>query len=430
MLNQFKIITFIFILIFLFTIYFSISNSYISSDAPYYLSVARDISKGYIPYKDIYLSYTPLMMYMNAPIYYIFEKFNYKNFLIFQYFIIFLTQLIFFKISRNKSRNSVTLSLFLTVLFGLAILSSDGNYINLEVYSLLSVMIAIYFYLNSQILFTGFFLALSFLFKQYGILNFIPFIFLIYNSENEIVKRLVLLGFGAVLPVLFFLIYFVVIKNLSLNSLLAQLSGVEYIKYSVNKFPGFFNWILGAKVFLLLVIPVLILVRKKVFERKNIPWLIGIIVSLLPTFLNSFQHYFINALPYIFMLIMINWKKDFEKALKPLIFGGLLFSLMLIIRVSKYSEVYVKQISTAEKVKQLVPEGNTIFLNGGIRYLYSLNDYNNPFRKRIGYSYIHFLSAEDFEAVKFLSDSLINTSCTERIELGERKYYLKLLTRN
>src|SRR5680860_137054 len=65
----------------------SILYGYISWDAPYYLSISRDVANGLTMYKDIYNSYTPVMMYLNAGIFKVFDQPGYFFYLGFQYLI-------------------------------------------------------------------------------------------------------------------------------------------------------------------------------------------------------------------------------------------------------------------------------------------------------------------------------------------------------
>ena len=400
--------------------------SFISSDAPYYLSVSRDIAKGLVPYKDIYLSYTPLMMYLNASLFLLSEDLSYNFFLLFQVLIIIISLFIYLKIIIESFQLSGSSSFFLTLVLGIAILSSDGNYINLEVYSILSVLAAIYFYKNQNFFFTGFFLGVSFLFKQYGILNFAPFILLIFSANTKILYRILLVGLGGVLPVLLFLIYFVFLEKVELISIIEQLSGVKYIQYATGKSQSFYNWILGAKVFLILFIPIVIFLRSKLVKRGNLPWLIGILIFLIPTILQSFQHYFINTLPYIFVLLAANWKPNLPAISKSLILGSLIMVLILNIRLVRYKDVYTRQVYLSELMQSYLPKGSSVFLNGGVRFLYFLNKYDNPMKEKIGYSYFHFLDTEHFKNIKILSENPIKDISFKTIILKNRIFYLKL----
>jgi len=426
MFNNFRIFVVIIFFIFLISILFSIIYSHISLDAPYYLSVARDISQGYIPYKDIYLSYTPLMMYLNALVHLSIEEFNYKIFLGFQYAIMLIAQLIYFRLLVRYLKFSILHALFLSLIVGIAILSADGTYINLEVYIFLAVISALFAYQVDKLFLTGIFLGISFILKQYGILNFVPFFFLIYFSKDRIFKNSMLLSSGAVATLIVFLFYFVIIQGISVLSILKQLIGYQYIQYATVRSPDLYTWLVGAKVFLILFIPLALILNKKLFSKKNLPWFIGVTVNILPTFLQAFQHYVILAFPYLFMLYALNYKSIDFSLPKSMLISGLALAVLLNLRIFRYQEVYSHQVATANVAKKIIPKDTEIFLNGDIRFLYCLNNYQNPLRKKIGYSYFHFLTEKGFTGIKILSPFPIENIETEQIRLVDQIFYLKL----
>ena len=163
--------------------------SYISSDAPYYLMVAKDISKGAIPYKEIYLSYTPIMMYLNSLLFLVFEEPNYKIFLSFQFLLIAIVLFIFLRIIIKYFMLSVIDAILLTSFMGVSILSSDGNLIILEVYSMLMVIIAFFCFQKGYYVLVGIFLGLSFFCKQYGLINFLPFYLYIFLTKRNVLEN-------------------------------------------------------------------------------------------------------------------------------------------------------------------------------------------------------------------------------------------------
>ena len=426
MYNHFKITVFITGLVFLTGLILSLVFSYVSSDAPYYLSVARDISQGSVPYKDIYLSYTPLMMYLNALVFLIFEQNHYNYFLFFQFVIIFFSQFVFFKTIRKYFQLSRWPALFLAVILGIAILSSDGNYINLEVYSLLCVLSAFYFYKGNAYILTGFCLGLSFFFKQYGILNFLPFYLLILFSRENVFSKILYLSCGGIIPLILFLGYFMGAQQIPLMSIINQLSGVEYIKYAVSGAPSLISWLIGGKVFVMLLFCVALIHRKDFKKPVNIALLIGVLVNLLPTFVQSFQHYYLNTFPYIFILLVYNWNNNYAKVFKPLILSVILIAGLLFFRSVKYRNVYQQQLIMANVVENYITKGNEVFLNGGVRFLYFLNNYQNPIKEKIGYSYLSNLDQNLFENIKVLSHTPLKSRNAKKILLADEKFYIKL----
>ena len=426
MLKRLQLMVSLMLLVFLVSVFFSLTYSHISLDAPYYLSVARDISLGYIPYKDIYLSYTPLVMYMNSLVYLIIEDFSYKIFLGFQYSIMLLSQIIFFQLLLRHFKISFSNSALLSMVLGIAILSADGSYINLEVYMFLAVISALYFFYKDYIIVSGIFIGISFLLKQYGLLNFLPFFLLIYLTKKRPGLNMILFMLGSASTIIVFLFYFVIIQGVPVISILEQLSGIKYIKYVSNRSPSIYTWILGAKVFLILFIPMAVLLGKKLLLKKNIPWVVGIVMNLIPTFLQAFQHYVILTFPYLFILFALNWKSANTLFFKSILISGFAMAILLNLRVFRYQEIYANQIEVAKTAEKYVPRETEIFLNGDIRFLYCLNNYKNPLREEIGYSYFHFLETEDFEKIKVLSPFPLPNIPTNEILLVDKFFYLKL----
>lgn len=425
--KHFKITVFFLTFIFLFGLVLSLAFSFISSDAPYYLSVARDISQGSVPYKDLYLSYTPLTMYINAFLFAMLSENNYNYFLFFQFLIIIMGISVYYKTISKYFKLSTLSALFLSLILGVAILSTDGNYINLEIYSILFLFLAFYFFFKKSFIITGIFLALSFFCKQYGILNFIPIYFLIIQQGEKIFLKSLSISLGGVIPLFFFLVYFIGFQKIPLINLIDQLNGLKYLEYVANEFPSMLNWILGGKVFLILLLSCFIFVRKSYKKPLNIGFLLGILVSLVPSFVQSFQHYFLNTFPYIFLLLAFNWGSEKKTVLIPLVFSNaILISAFWYSRVIKYRDVYENQVQLAQQSQEYLPEDSRVFINGGARFLYFLNNYQNPLKEKIGYSYLSNLPIDFFKNVNVLSSYPLNFDGRKVIVISNQKLYLKL----
>ncbi|SDR69417.1 hypothetical protein [Gramella sp. MAR_2010_147] len=364
----------------------SLIYAYISFDAPYYLAIARDISNGLVPYKDISSLYAPLMMYLNSLIFLFFEDPDYNYFLFFQYAIIFSSAGLLYLLARKLNLNKQK-SLFLSLFLILAILSSDGININLEVYLILCVFCSFWFLINKHFFLAGAFLSLSVLVKQYGVFNFIPFFLLIFYYHNFNKKNLIKFLIGASIPVILFLIYYVFINNVSFLELLDQLSGRGYGQKNVSRSRSLFTWLVGSKVFLLLLLPLLFLKIKPFKDKISGILILGIIVNLVPVLIQVFPHYFIITFPYIFMLFVRNERNINKKFIYISNISLMVICLLLFLRIFRYKDVYGEQLNNAEKYKNEYPEGSIVFLAGPIRYLYILNDYQNPVLEQVGYDY-------------------------------------------
>jgi len=426
MLCRLQLMVFIMLIVFLGSIYFSLTYSHISNDAPYYLAVARDISVGYVPYQDIYLSYTPLVMYLNSLVYLAIDDFNYKIFLGFQFLIMLISLIIFFILLVRQFKILLLDSGLISLILGIAILSADGSYINLEVYLLLAIITAIYLFFCNHFFFTGVLVGISFFMKQYGLLNFFPFLLLIYLTKSRPWFKLIHFMLGSLFALMLFLLYFMFIQDVPVDSILDQLSGIKYIKQVSKELPSIYSWILGIKVFIILFTPIVFSLRSRLFTKKNLPWLFGILINVIPTFLQAFQHYVILTFPYLFVLLALNWKSTNTLYLKSLFISGFALAILLNVRNLRYKNVYYRQIYLAEGMKNYVPSGSAIFLNGGVRTLYLQNNYENPLRQSVGYSYFHYLKTKDFTRINILSNKRLQEVHTERISIDNRFFYLKL----
>ena len=364
----------------------SVVFAYISTDAPYYLSMARDIALGSIPYKDIFSSYTPVAMYLNSVVRLITDNPSYHLFLTFQYCIMAISVVFFFKISRSEGLEKA-LSIFLSLFLFIAILSSDGSYINLEVYVIMFCFIAYYLLIKKKFFWCGFFLALGFFSKQYGIFNFLPFfllIFVYHGYQKEYFLKFIL---GAFLPLIFFLIYFVFVQQVSFTSLLQQLTGSGYDQEMMELETTLFRFLAGAKILILLLIP-FIFVRINPFQNKIDAVLIfGILVNLLPLYIQTVSHYFILCFPFVFILLARNIDLSNKKFFMLSNFVLLIIAGLLFARINRYKGVYDEQLKLAAETRKEYPVGSDVFLYKHFRFLYILNDYRNPVLEEIGYRY-------------------------------------------
>ncbi|MFV8224400.1 hypothetical protein [Christiangramia aquimixticola] len=391
--RRFKILNIVWGFILSLLIILSILYAFISTDAPYYLSIARDISRGYAPYKDIFSSYTPVMMYLNSLLHLWVEQPSYHFSLVFQYIITTIAVVFFYKICRIEKQGK-TMSVFLSFFLFISILSSDGTYINLEVYVIMFSLIAFYLLLKERFLWSGVFLALGFFSKQYGIFNFLPFLLLIV-SYHGFRKHLVKFIIGGLAPLFIFLIYFVFFERVEFQDLALQLTGSGYDQEMIELETTWFRFLAGAKIFILLVVP-LVLIRRNPFRDKiDSVLILGIFINLLPLYIQTVSHYFILTFPYIFILLARNIDFSNRRILVVsnvvlVIIAGLLFT-----RIFKYREVYNEQLDLAEKIQNVYPVGSKVFLYKHFRFLYILNDYQNPVLKEIGYRY-GFKPDQDF----------------------------------
>lgn len=377
--------------------FLALKFAWISADAPYYLTLARHLSAGEALYKDVMNDYTPLVIYFFSIFYWFADNPNYLIFLTGQLLVILFSGLLVY---RNLRLYQVDYwcSAMTAAAYCLALISSDGNYINLESFSVFFVLLAIYVVNRWQIYFlAGILLGFSFLCKQYGVLNFIPFVFLILISPISLAlktKRMVALGVGGLLVFLLFLAYYQFYENARIPDLLSQISGSSYSRYSIERQRSLLSVLIGAKVFLLfvaLLVYILVVLRK----MNGVDWfyLTGIIFCLVPVVLQGFQHYFINTFPYLFVWLglLINRLQGRHVRITnvALLVVVLITSSVLIKRLFHYAPANAIQRSTSLKLSASLPAGSDVFIDGSLRYLYVSNSYNNPLRATVGFDYTY-----------------------------------------
>ncbi len=363
----------------------SVLFGYISWDAPYYLSISRDISEGLVPYKDIYNSYTPLMMYLNAVLYKLFSTPGYFTYLIFQYVIIFLATIFLYHILFKSKKIPGASAIFMATALFISVLASDGTYIILEVYIICCVFIAYLLFLKTQYFWCGFFLALSFFFKQYGLLNFLPFLLLMLSTEKPFKNIFSKFIPGSILPLLIFLFYFLWIEKVNSENLLNQLTGNGYVQNKAAMEKTLFSLLVGAKVFILLLLPLPFLKINPIKNKRNGVLIIGILINLLPVIIKNFPHYFILTFPYLFILIGNNYETFNRKAFISFNFSLFVISGLLFLRLLRYRNVYSEQLQTSKIALKEYSRGSKVYLCDGYRFLYILNNYKNPVLDEVGY---------------------------------------------
>jgi len=364
----------------------SIAYSFISTDAPYYLSMARDVSRGFVPYKDIFTSYTPVMMYLNSFVHYFTGNPSYQLLLAFQYIVIAIGVGFFYQICRKEELGKKS-SVFLILLLFIAILSSDGTYINLEVYVILFTFIAYYLLIEKKFFWCGVFLALGFFSKQYGIFNFLPFFLLIiayHGYHKSYLEKFIL---GGVLPLIGFLLYFVTIEQVEFTDLVLQLTGSGYDNEMIELETTWFRFLAGSKIFILSILPLFFLRINPFKDKISAILLLGILVNLIPLYIQTVSHYFILSFPFVFILMArtLELKNRSFFIVSNLVL--IIVAALLVSRIAKYRNVYNEQLRVAEDTRKIYPVGSEVFLYKHYRFLYILNDYQNPVLKEVGYRY-------------------------------------------
>jgi hypothetical protein len=177
-----------------------------------------------------------------------------------------------------------------------------------------------------------------------------------------------------------------VLYGVSLEYLIIQLSGSQYDFNGSTFEVGLFEYLIGGKVLFSLI--VLYFLSFKL--NKNIVLLfIMLIISLIPTLIKTYQHYFLIAFP-IFYLILIK-----SELRKQFLFNKIIFiivivsnSFLLINRINKYKYKRENQIRKSLELLSEHKRGSEILIEGSI-YLYLTNNYKNPLVSKFGYQFFY-----------------------------------------
>ncbi|NUM37435.1 MAG: hypothetical protein HUU50_23095 [Candidatus Brocadiae bacterium] len=371
-----------------FLFFFSLFWHSISDDSVYYLGIARDIYHGLVPYKDVYSIYSPVMMYLNAFLFLLSENFSYPIFLSFQYIMLSLSAILLFRINSAFFSLEKKKAALVSIFFMIACMSSDGTYINLEIYVIFFVFCSLFSFFQKKYMLTGIFLGMSFFCKQYGLLNFLPFYFALLWEENKI-KKIMALSLGGLVPLAVFLWYYCFYQAIDMAVLFNQIRAKGYTQDYPRTAISYLYIFWGGKVFFLFLLPVL-LQNRKVFQNKTQFFLfLGVVVNFLPALIQSFQHYFILTFPYLFLLLGIAFftNKPQKIAWKALHVSVILVIVLLALRLYRYKDLAQEHILVARHIEKEIPKGSTILLEGWVRYLYLMNEYQNPLLREIGYNF-------------------------------------------
>lgn len=383
----------------------------VTGDAPFYVSMARDIAHGLVPYRDIRLNYTPLVMYFNSIGWLLWERPPFAFFVFLQYAVIVASGFALYGIARKKEL-SPDRALLLSLFFLITTLSSDGSAINLEVYGILLTLLAFRQWMGARYFWTGLLLGLSFFCKQYGILNFVPFALLVFFEAGRL-RNLTVFALGGLCALALFAIYFIGIAHVEPMALIEQLTGQGYGQMGIAQQKSVLTFASGGKIFWLMFLP-LVLVRPNLKDKIQLSLAVGIVLALLPTVVQQFPHYFLNAFPYLALLIVC------ASAHRPLPSWTLhapmfVAAILLGLRLYRHSNVVSEQAEMAKTVAEYYPPGSPVFLKGLTNFLYVRNDYRNPAPKEAGYVYAFKTDDRFLESHTVLTFDRIESATPVRI---------------
>ena len=399
----------------------------LGNDAGYYLGCVELIYKGKIPYKDFSLGYTPLALYVLLIPRCITSSCVVT--LLFHVLIVFADAFLL-AVCVRKITNKYLFAWLLGLVFLILVFHLEGTYLYLEPYSILFGESAMLFVMsaidaktirrqNIYLLLSGVFVAFAFLSKQYGIV-FAAFVGIVVLLSSEEWKRKILdcllLFLGFCIPILLGVSYFR-LNGLDLSALFAQLTGKGYGAQTlgmyisgVTRMIRLFPWIL--------IVPVFLFINNN--WENGVFWacLISMFFASLQFYFNTWDHYFLYLLPFLFVLASIIWKdlwKHKTITLLFLVFYGLYFTSAIIPLQQLYTklEIYVEnkpredEMRIAESLNRLKQQyGIRKALVFNIEEQYYWCSFEPALMKKYGFSF-----GKAVETDEIMSERLEDADC-------------------
>lgn len=300
------------------------------ADSGYYLSCARMMADGLVPYRDFSMAYTPVSILLLSIPYQLFGTDISSHA---SYGMLFLTQLantgLLYVILRKLSveKNIIFFCLGLYLLLNL---KNDGLYLGLEPFAIffgLLALITLTSEMKGKLWICGLLLGVSFLTKQYA-LAFAPVVgglWLFTNHHESVATRLtgvLKLAGGFLIPILFIYSYYA--HKTGDQSFYLSMAGNEY---GNRKISMIFLGLQKALLPFILVIPMLCLSWKQI-SAKNRIWLmvsgVGIAFFALQYYFQIFPHYHMFLFPFCILILAITLSGKKQKKAVSILFYLLL----------------------------------------------------------------------------------------------------------
>jgi hypothetical protein len=385
-------------------------------DAGYYLNVSRLISLGQYPNIHFYELYMPLFFWITS----IFFNSNgeilpYIPFLLIQFFSFLASVFLVLSYVNTKNKNFIFISILIVYL---SIMILDGSGIYLEQPTLFWFSVAYFFVrktqLNIKYFFSGFFLSLAFLTKQYALLYFVAMVCYVNITRIKIYETF-LLTLGFLTPLLLFLGAYIFVFKANLPEVVSFVWNNRYGRREVYWL--FRNLFVMTKQNLLIII--LFVVSVVLLFKKNKQLEIEILKPLLFPFCIALMYYFPpgHYLHYAILIIpiIIAWildqVKDYGKGLKL----GFLLSLFVFINPQIRNVIYGmnknsrnEQIQLAKKISQEIGTSKKVLILDAYLEPYRfLAKLELPMPKAYGNMFCMNLSADELNNMKENADYIL-----------------------
>lgn len=382
-------------------------------DSGFYLAVARMMYSGKVFFTEIAVPYNPLAISAVGLPYLFTEQPDYRWSLFINVLFIIGSSVLLFNLIQRFKNNSLILNRFISLFFILLCLSFDGSHILLEPISVFLQLSALSTYIHyrqqwhfSLLLFSGIFIGLSFLAKQFGLFLLFPIGIDILIRRNNFIKEGFLLVLGVILaPGLLFFYYYT--KGVDIGVYLQYILG-RGMQLDVGNGTGFtYNFkellltLINFGLFnsYLLVLPLLLFFYRNKIDRSSILFLILPVFSMMVLYFAYYSHYFLYIIPYC--LITATYLIDLteSKKLKYAVVFFFTFSLIFLsyhtfLDVKKRPSLCESQRESIGILKEQIAPHSQVFLSGPTQAYYALGTFNSIKLDEIGFAFPSFLYTE------------------------------------
>ncbi|MCZ8144146.1 hypothetical protein [Flavobacterium sp.] len=418
-----------------------------SADSGYFLSIAREFFNGKKYFIEIGTIYNPLAIFTIGFPFTFNSNPDLRYHILINSFIIFFCGIVFYNICLNflsKKKWRLILSLMLIVLM----FYNDGRYIILEplsiLFQLISLLVLFQFYKGLRsvyLFFIGFFIALSFLSKQFGLFIILPILISLFLENKINLRNIFLLFSGFISPLIFLYLFLNYNSNLHIAEYLKYILGLGF-KLDVGNGTGIELDFYSKLLFLALVIisnfytllfPFYF--RSIVKTKSAVIVISSLFASMTVLYFAFYLHYFLYVIPYFLMLMALVIDKNFEnKNFKFYLFSMLGISYFFLLSNSlrafvNRAEQLKLQNEMATKLNFVVPTNSKVYIDGiSPSYYYSCN-FRSIDSKFVSYSFPGYLNeatiAKYLNSGEYLILSLNKLSLYEKVL---QKYTLKYLS--
>lgn len=430
-----------------------LSYPLLGPDSGFYLANARDLYAGKVYFIDIAIAYNPLAIAVLGLPFLFSDSPDPRWSLLINMLFIWASAYILYRILRQIDRAGKE-NAFYALFFVAGCLLLDGSHLVLEPVSVFFQLAGLLCYLNhkasrkySLLVFAGLAFALSFLAKQYGLFVLAPVGIDILLSRKSILKKIVLMAFGFLVPIGIFYAYLAghgasigeFIKDILGIGLQLEMGTGTGINYSLV------TYLIGFGIFLMynlyvLFIPYLLIKSGKPLKIKEALPLAILPFSLLVLVSASYAHYFLYVLPYALMaFVYLKHVSGFKSGLMqaPFLASLLLMLCVSVISFGRKQEKIDFQEEAIRKLSSEIPEGSKVYLDGVSPAFYYLCGFGSVRLDRFGYTFPGYfypktiVSAMDKNAYLVVSAGafpsyrkLVETFQTKQITIGGQTFLI------